>query len=56
LIYAGTGIDEGSNPYLEWDELELKTSKECLSVNAYIHRKRLLVSLLFYFISDSVAK
>ncbi|CAL0324440.1 unnamed protein product [Lupinus luteus] len=27
LIYAGTGIVEGSNPYLEWDELELKTSQ-----------------------------
>ncbi|XP_054777058.1 isochorismate synthase, chloroplastic-like isoform X3 [Prosopis cineraria] len=26
-IYAGTGIVEGSNPYLEWDELELKTSQ-----------------------------
>ncbi|KAJ4712162.1 Isochorismate synthase, chloroplastic [Melia azedarach] len=27
LIYAGTGIVEGSNPTLEWDELELKTSQ-----------------------------
>ncbi|TKY63346.1 Isochorismate synthase [Spatholobus suberectus] len=27
FIYAGTGIVEGSNPYLEWDELELKTSQ-----------------------------
>lgn len=27
LIYAGTGIVEGSNSYLEWDELELKTSQ-----------------------------
>ncbi|XP_019464665.1 PREDICTED: isochorismate synthase 2, chloroplastic isoform X2 [Lupinus angustifolius] len=27
LVYAGTGIVEGSNPYLEWDELELKTSQ-----------------------------
>ncbi|XP_031252321.1 isochorismate synthase 2, chloroplastic isoform X1 [Pistacia vera] len=27
LIYAGTGIVEGSNPSLEWDELELKTSQ-----------------------------
>ncbi|XP_057741672.1 isochorismate synthase, chloroplastic-like isoform X2 [Arachis stenosperma] len=27
LIYAGTGIVEGSNAYLEWDELELKTSQ-----------------------------
>ncbi|KAK2430555.1 isochorismate synthase 2, chloroplastic [Trifolium repens] len=27
LIYAGTGIVEGSNPYLEWDELELETSQ-----------------------------
>ncbi|CAJ1949347.1 unnamed protein product [Sphenostylis stenocarpa] len=26
-IYAGTGIVEGSSPYLEWDELELKTSQ-----------------------------
>ncbi|XP_028797532.1 isochorismate synthase, chloroplastic [Neltuma alba] len=26
-IYAGTGIVEGSKPYLEWDELELKTSQ-----------------------------
>ncbi|KAK4258452.1 hypothetical protein QN277_004901 [Acacia crassicarpa] len=26
-IYAGTGIVEGSDPYLEWDELELKTSQ-----------------------------
>lgn len=29
LIYAGTGIVEGSNPSLEWDELELKTSQVC---------------------------
>ncbi|XP_065876976.1 isochorismate synthase 2, chloroplastic-like [Euphorbia lathyris] len=27
LIYAGTGIVEGSNPSSEWDELELKTSQ-----------------------------
>ncbi|XP_061345809.1 isochorismate synthase 2, chloroplastic-like isoform X2 [Gastrolobium bilobum] len=27
LIYAGTGIVEGSCPYLEWDELELKISQ-----------------------------
>uniref|UniRef100_A0A2P2L173 Uncharacterized protein MANES_14G075200 n=2 Tax=Rhizophora mucronata TaxID=61149 RepID=A0A2P2L173_RHIMU len=27
LVYAGTGIVEGSNPSLEWDELELKTSQ-----------------------------
>ncbi|QCE04367.1 menaquinone-specific isochorismate synthase [Vigna unguiculata] len=27
FIYAGTGIVEGSSPYLEWDELELKTSQ-----------------------------
>ncbi|KAK2430556.1 isochorismate synthase 2, chloroplastic [Trifolium repens] len=27
LIYAWTGIVEGRNPYLEWDELELKTSQ-----------------------------
>nr|XP_012575199.1 isochorismate synthase, chloroplastic-like isoform X2 [Cicer arietinum] len=27
LIYAGTGIVKGSNPYLEWDELDLKTSQ-----------------------------
>ncbi|KAK4844291.1 hypothetical protein QYF36_018564 [Acer negundo] len=27
LFYAGTGIVEGSNPSLEWDELELKTSQ-----------------------------
>ncbi|XP_062170665.1 isochorismate synthase 2, chloroplastic-like isoform X2 [Alnus glutinosa] len=27
LIYAGTGIVEGSNPSLEWDELELKISQ-----------------------------
>ncbi|GAU28043.1 hypothetical protein TSUD_265010 [Trifolium subterraneum] len=33
LIYAGTGIVEGSNPYLEWDELELKTSQVRLSVH-----------------------
>jgi hypothetical protein len=44
LIYVGIGIVEGSNPYLEWDELELKTSSHvCLFVDAYIHRKRLLV-------------
>ncbi|KAL5180192.1 Isochorismate synthase 2, chloroplastic [Glycine soja] len=29
FIYAGTGIVEGSSPYLEWDELELKTSQFC---------------------------
>lgn len=27
LIYAGTGIVEGSNSSLEWEELELKTSQ-----------------------------
>ncbi|KAL9372576.1 hypothetical protein Peur_034820 [Populus x canadensis] len=27
LIYAGTGIVKGSNPSLEWDELESKTSQ-----------------------------
>ncbi|XP_019198046.1 PREDICTED: isochorismate synthase, chloroplastic isoform X2 [Ipomoea nil] len=27
VIYAGTGIVEGSNSSLEWDELELKTSQ-----------------------------
>ncbi|XP_027334587.1 isochorismate synthase 2, chloroplastic isoform X2 [Abrus precatorius] len=27
FIYAGTGIVEGSSPYLEWYELELKTSQ-----------------------------
>ncbi|CAI0399308.1 unnamed protein product [Linum tenue] len=27
LIYAGTGIVEGSDPSLEWEELELKTSQ-----------------------------
>ncbi|KAJ8771872.1 hypothetical protein K2173_027049 [Erythroxylum novogranatense] len=32
LIYAGTGIVEGSNPSSEWDELELKTSQ----VSVYI--------------------
>ncbi|XP_045829634.1 isochorismate synthase, chloroplastic-like isoform X1 [Trifolium pratense] len=46
LIYAGTGIVEGSNSYLEWDELELKTSQVRLSVHApTIHHKRLLASL-----------
>ncbi|KAG5536694.1 hypothetical protein RHGRI_024200 [Rhododendron griersonianum] len=29
LIYAGTGIVEGSNSSLEWEELELKTSQVC---------------------------
>ena len=24
------GLVEGSSPYLEWDELELKTSQVCL--------------------------
>ncbi|XP_028071461.1 syntaxin-132-like [Camellia sinensis] len=28
LIYAGTGIVEGSNSSLEWEELELKTSQD----------------------------
>uniref|UniRef100_A0A2N9GVI1 Chorismate-utilising enzyme C-terminal domain-containing protein n=1 Tax=Fagus sylvatica TaxID=28930 RepID=A0A2N9GVI1_FAGSY len=32
LIYAGTGIVEGSNPSLEWDELELKISQVYLCV------------------------
>ncbi|XAR65452.1 Isochorismate synthase [Bertholletia excelsa] len=27
LVYAGTGIVEGSNPSLEWEELELKTAQ-----------------------------
>ncbi|XP_022972451.1 isochorismate synthase 2, chloroplastic isoform X1 [Cucurbita maxima] len=27
LVYAGTGIVKGSNPSLEWDELELKISQ-----------------------------
>ncbi|KAL0355569.1 UNVERIFIED_CONTAM: Isochorismate synthase, chloroplastic [Sesamum radiatum] len=27
LLYAGTGIVQGSNPALEWQELELKTSQ-----------------------------
>ncbi|XP_057952068.1 isochorismate synthase 2, chloroplastic-like isoform X2 [Malania oleifera] len=41
LIYAGTGIVEGSNASLEWEELELKTSQftklinlRCLSVES----------------------
>ncbi|XVF09133.1 hypothetical protein REPUB_Repub07fG0065000 [Reevesia pubescens] len=35
LIYAGTGIVEGSNPSLEWDELELKTSQYSGNAKAY---------------------
>ena len=27
LIYAGTGVVEGSNSSLEWEELKLKTSQ-----------------------------
>ncbi|KAK2351028.1 WD-40 repeat-containing protein MSI1 [Trifolium repens] len=33
LIYAGSGIVEGSNPYLEWDELDSRhlSSPSCLN-------------------------
>lgn len=31
LLYAGTGIVEGSNSALEWQELDLKTSQVCVS-------------------------
>lgn len=27
MLYAGTGIVDGSDPSLEWQELELKTSQ-----------------------------
>nr|XP_023875058.1 isochorismate synthase 1, chloroplastic isoform X4 [Quercus suber] len=41
LIYAGTGIVEGSNPSLEWDELELKTSQftKLLKLEVPLHQK-----------------
>lgn len=32
LLYAGTGIVEGSNSSMEWQELELKTSQVCASI------------------------
>lgn len=34
LIYAGTGIVDGSDSSLEWEELELKTSQFTKSLNA----------------------
>ncbi|KAK2663983.1 hypothetical protein Ddye_002557 [Dipteronia dyeriana] len=41
LFYAGTGIVEGSNPSLEWDELELKTSQftKLLKLEVPLHEK-----------------
>lgn len=29
MIYAGLGVVEGSDPALEWQELELKASQVC---------------------------
>lgn len=45
LIYAGTGIVEGSNPSLEWDELELKTSQvcACFSQTSFFLRESIIV-------------
>ncbi|KAK7836982.1 isochorismate synthase 2 [Quercus suber] len=42
LIYAGTGIVEGSNPSLEWDELELKTSQftKLLKLEVPLHQNQ----------------
>ncbi|XP_059444801.1 isochorismate synthase 2, chloroplastic-like isoform X2 [Corylus avellana] len=43
FIYAGTGIVEGSNPSLEWDELELKISQftKLLKLELPLHQKYL---------------
>ncbi|WMV35362.1 hypothetical protein MTR67_028747, partial [Solanum verrucosum] len=38
LIYAGTGIVEGSDSSLEWEELELKTSQVSLIILSYAIR------------------
>ncbi|KAB5531933.1 hypothetical protein DKX38_018603 [Salix brachista] len=46
LIYAGTGIVKGSNPSLEWDELELKTS-QLLSISCLTTQKSSLDSRSF---------
>ncbi|KAL8172198.1 hypothetical protein V2J09_024002 [Rumex salicifolius] len=42
LIYAGTGIVEGSKPSLEWEELELKTSQftKLLKLEAPLHKMK----------------
>lgn len=37
LLYAGTGIVNGSNPSQEWDELELKTSQVILYFDKALH-------------------
>lgn len=41
LIYAGTGIVEGSNASLEWEELELKISQ--VSVDRALHQSYLSI-------------
>lgn len=46
LIYAGTGIVEGSCSSQEWDELELKTSQ--VSVFLFVHD----ILLLFFLVSQ----
>ncbi|KAL9255616.1 Isochorismate synthase, chloroplastic-like protein [Drosera capensis] len=44
LVYAGTGIVEGSNPSLEWEELDLKISQV---VYVYPSEQMSLISFLF---------
>lgn len=57
FFYAGTGIVEGSNPSLEWKELEMKTSQVCTSIIWCLHWSLLpLFDIIICLMSDIIAE